>query len=83
MLCKLVAIINSVDCFAVLADETADISLHEQLSIGVLYIHEDQIREDFLQFVPVCNVTGKGLAFAIMSSLGKIGIKTIFKGSRI
>ncbi|GBO10412.1 hypothetical protein AVEN_238836-1 [Araneus ventricosus] len=46
------------------ADETTDICQIEQFSLCVQY-GEDQsykIREDFLTFFPVCDVTGAGLS---------------------
>lgn len=76
LLKKLANMINSAKCFTILADETTDISTLEQLSIGVRYIYEKQIREDFLQFVPVYDLTGKSLAKTILASLKNFGIKT-------
>ncbi|KAG8330379.1 hypothetical protein J6590_065414 [Homalodisca vitripennis] len=47
----------------VLADETTDISQIEQFSLCVRYVDEElfKIREDFLAFVPVYDVTGQGI----------------------
>lgn len=73
---KLVDMINSAECFTVLTDETTDISTNEQLSIGVRYIYNKELREDFLQFVPVYDLTGKSLATTILKSLEKFGIIT-------
>ncbi|KAL4148749.1 hypothetical protein QTP88_002913 [Uroleucon formosanum] len=58
---QLVSKINSAKCFTVLADETTDISGIEQL--------------DFLKFVPVHDVTGKGLATTVMDSLNELGLE--------
>lgn len=44
--------------YSVLADETTDISQVEQFSLCVRYV-DDKIREDFLTFVPVYDVTGE------------------------
>lgn len=46
--------------YSVLADETTDISEVEQFSPCLRYVDEDsfKIREDFLMFVPVHEVTG-------------------------
>ncbi|CAH1114851.1 unnamed protein product [Psylliodes chrysocephalus] len=38
-------------------DETTEVSMQEQTSIGVRYLHNNGIREDFLQFVPVSDLT--------------------------
>lgn len=73
---KVVDMINFAQCFTVLADETTDISTEEQLSIGVRYIYGKHIKEDFLQFVPVHDLKGKGLASVIVASLAKFGINT-------
>lgn len=68
---QLVSKINSAKCFTVLADKTTDISGIEQFSLCVRYleIFKTEIRKDFLKFVPVHDVTGKGLATALMDSL--------------
>lgn len=68
--------INSAQCFTVLADETTDVQGTEQLSLCVRYLdlQTNDIREDFLQFVPVTDVSGKGLASTILSSLNRIGV---------
>lgn len=75
MLNKLVNMINSAQCFTVLADETTDVSTQEQLSIGVRFLYNNPFREDFLQFVSVQDLTGKGLANIILKSLEKFGVK--------
>jgi len=73
---KLVTEINKAKCFAVLADETADISCIEEYSICARYYNEDTetICEHFLQFVPVVSVTGKSLATTLLISLEKFGL---------
>ncbi|XP_045478380.1 uncharacterized protein LOC123683377 [Harmonia axyridis] len=84
MLKKLVEMVNSAKCFTVLADETTDISTQEQASIGVRYLYNNDIKEDFLQFVPVSDLTGKtvsdltgkNLATVILKSLREFGIDT-------
>ena len=72
----LVSKINSAQCFSVLADETADIAGVEQLSLCARYVDAAVgcVREDFLQFVPIFDVTGKGLATVISTGLAKLGI---------
>ncbi|KAF0747872.1 zinc finger MYM-type protein 1-like, partial [Aphis craccivora] len=61
---KLVCKINQSKCYTVLADETCDISGVEQFSLCVRYFDKETktLREDFLKFVPVLDVSGKGLA---------------------
>ncbi|GBO13416.1 Zinc finger MYM-type protein 1 [Araneus ventricosus] len=62
--------------YSVLADETTDISQIEQFCLCVRYV-EDQsykIREDFLTFVPVYDVTGAGLANTVSETLSILGL---------
>lgn len=68
---KIVAKINKEKCFTVLADETADISGSELVSICAKYVGIDElvVREDFLQFVPTNHLTGKDLATLIIENL--------------
>lgn len=57
--------VNSARCFTVLADETTtDIAGIEQFSLCARYLDTTKMimREDFFKFVPVSDVTGKGLA---------------------
>eukprot|EP00102_Acyrthosiphon_pisum_P022223 XP_016659433.1 PREDICTED: 52 kDa repressor of the inhibitor of the protein kinase-like [Acyrthosiphon pisum] len=62
--------------FTVLADETSDVQGIEQFSLAVRYFDEEvnEIREDFLKFVPVHDVTGKGLATTIKKELQSLGL---------
>jgi hypothetical protein len=80
ILSKLVTRVNAARCFTVLADETTDVSGTEQFSLCVRYVDDTdstcKIREDFLQFVPIFDVTGKGLAKVILDSLRSFGINT-------
>ncbi|GBN84085.1 repressor of the inhibitor of the protein kinase [Araneus ventricosus] len=62
--------------YSVLADKTTDISQIEQFSLCVRYV-EDQsykIREDFLTFVPVYDVTSAGLANTVLETLSILGL---------
>jgi hypothetical protein len=56
--------------FSILADETTDVSTKEQMSIVVRYVDENSdskpvIREDFLDFLTVTDLSGEGLANVI------------------
>lgn len=79
---KIVERIKKSQCIAAIADETTDISGIEQFSVCVRYVDEidgkSKIREDFLCFVPVENVTGKELAKTLLSTYKKIGIDLNF-----
>lgn len=72
-------IINEVKnsgVYSVLADETTDISQIEQFSLCVSYFDDTlyNIREDFLPFVPVYDVTGAGLANTVLKTLSDLGL---------
>ncbi|XP_025416778.1 zinc finger MYM-type protein 1-like [Sipha flava] len=71
---KIVNKINEAKCFSILVDETSDISGIEQFSLCARYFYNGQINEDFLLFVPVTDVTGKGLASTLLTLLDLIGI---------
>ena len=75
ILADVVEKVNAAHCFSVLADETADISGTEQFALCVRYMDCDVgvVREDFLQFVPVFDVTGKSLATVLNDRLIRFG----------
>jgi len=74
ILYKIVKKINSSKSFCVLDDETADIAGVEQFSICARYIYNNEIKEDFLNFVPVESTTGENLARILIKSLEHFGI---------
>jgi len=78
LLNKVVSEVNAAKCFSILADETADISGIEQVSLCVRYIELNTLTltEEFLQFVPTSDMTGKGIANLILESLEQFGVDT-------
>ncbi|XP_008180592.1 zinc finger MYM-type protein 1-like [Acyrthosiphon pisum] len=78
LLSKIVNRVNKAKCFTVLLDETADIAGIEQVSICARYVNRETctLHEDFLQFVPTADLTGKGLATLILDNLKHFGIET-------
>ncbi|KAL4143541.1 hypothetical protein QTP88_005860 [Uroleucon formosanum] len=80
LLNKIVSRVNEAKCFSVLADETADVSGIEQVSLCVRYVELNTLKlhEDFLQFVPAVDMTGKGLAKLIIDNLQHFGIDTTY-----
>lgn len=76
LLQKVVRKVNDARCFAILADESTDNSVTEQLSMSARYVDLESmtINENFLQFVPVEDVTGKGIANSIQETLRRIGL---------
>jgi len=73
---ELVRKVNAARCFSVLADVMADVSGVEQFSLCVRYMDLELGKgtEDFLGFVPVYDLPGKGLAQVLVDSLCKRGI---------
>ncbi|KAE9542898.1 hypothetical protein AGLY_002809 [Aphis glycines] len=78
LLNKIVDRVNEAKCFTVLVDETADIAGIEQVFICVRYIDLKclELHEEFLQFVPTTDASGKGLSNLILDNLKKFGINT-------
>lgn len=72
---QIVKKISKSEFFSIIADETTDIAQVEQLSLCVRYVDEEivKIREDFISFIPVKDVTGTGLTATILESLKKLG----------
>ena len=76
------AIIESVkksQYFSVMCDETTDTSHHEQLCLCVRFVERSvdrhhTIREEFLQFQAVLDLTGEGLARTIITALESYGL---------
>ncbi|XP_065658045.1 zinc finger MYM-type protein 1-like [Hydra vulgaris] len=67
---------NSIG-FSVLADETADISGTKQLSIGIRFVNptkEQMIREEFLGFVPLNDISAASISDAILSKCLSLGL---------
>lgn len=60
--------VNDSKCFTVLADETTDISVIEQLALCVRYVDKNKkVNESFLKFIPVQSLTGNKLADSILN----------------
>lgn len=78
LLNKVVSKVNAVKRFSILADETADISGIEQVSLGVRYIELNTLTltEEFLQFIPTSDMTGKETANLILESFKQFGVNT-------
>jgi len=60
LLDKIVSKVNPSKYFSILADETADVSRVDQVScVRYVEMKHLELHEEFLQFVPILNVTGK------------------------
>ncbi|KAH6929705.1 hypothetical protein HPB50_005154 [Hyalomma asiaticum] len=73
---KIVRQANEAAFFSVLADETTDVSQTEQFSLCVRYVDptSSSIREDFLGFVPVDDVSASSLAHTLKRELLNLGL---------
>lgn len=73
---KIVENIKKSGFYSILADETTDISQVEQFSLCFRYVDENtmKIKEDFLTFIPVNDLTGVGLTKTIMDTIAKFGL---------
>ncbi|KAH9377219.1 hypothetical protein HPB48_008289 [Haemaphysalis longicornis] len=66
--------VNASGCFSILDDEATDISCTARLSLCVRYVDKHTTKhcvlpEDFLEFVPVYDLTCKILAHSILCTL--------------
>ena len=57
-----------------MADEVADVSNKEQLSISCRYVLDGGVKEVFVDFVEVARITGKEIASAIINSVCSWGL---------
>ncbi|CAN7978548.1 unnamed protein product [Ixodes persulcatus] len=73
---KIVEAVHKAGFFAVLADETSDVSQTEQFSLCVRYVESSTmtIREDFLCFVAIKDVFASNLAHTLKHELLKLGL---------
>ncbi|GBP49701.1 hypothetical protein EVAR_33455_1 [Eumeta japonica] len=65
--------VKEAEAYSVLADETADISGTEQLSIGLRYFDEEanEVQEMFVGFVELKGLDAKSIAYSIDEFLTK------------
>lgn len=73
---KILTRIKRARYFSILVDETQDISRKQQLALCVRYMDsiKEVIREDFLCFVIVTDVTALGLSNTVISTLNKFDL---------
>lgn len=60
--------------FALMVDETKDVSKQEQLSIVVRYMHQEKIHEEFLDFTAAEGLDADSLLNKILETLASCGI---------
>ena len=61
--------VKNAKYFSIIADEVTDVSNKEQLSLCLRYVHEDKVKEIFVDFIEVERITGKNLAENILQGL--------------
>lgn len=73
---KIVSKIKVAKFYTIIADETTDMSTKEQLSICIRYFDKAtfEIREDFIMFVDVVNLSGENIAQKIFKTLESLDI---------
>jgi len=71
---KIVEEINTAQFFAILADEMTDFSGQEQLSVCLRYVFDAAVRERFICFAVVTDLTGSGLVTQLLDILQSLGI---------
>ncbi|XP_053398293.1 zinc finger MYM-type protein 1-like [Mercenaria mercenaria] len=65
---------NSAGVFGFIADEATDAATMEQMALCVRYVHEDEVREDFIGFAECASTKGEALAEAFLQNLQELGV---------
>ena len=72
---KLVDEVSKAHFFSILADETTDCSNKEQLTLVIRFAdNQNQIREEFLDFVEVPSTTGEALSKLLLKQIRFLGL---------
>jgi hypothetical protein len=71
---KILNSIKTSGMYAIIVDEARDASRTEQMSICIRYVEECFVKERFLGFVHVTDLTAKGLAEVIVRTLNECGL---------
>ena len=64
--------VRSAELFSIMADETTDIARTEQFTLVIRYVHKSQIKEQFMGFSKVEDMTGLGVAEEIKKRLSEL-----------
>ncbi|CAG4956719.1 unnamed protein product [Parnassius apollo] len=78
---KIIGKVKKAQFFAILTDETTEISRMEQVSLCLRYVDlkdvkHHKIKEMFLEYIPTVDVTGSDLANLIITALKKHGLES-------
>jgi hypothetical protein len=68
--------VKAAKWFSICADETADTSGSEQLSLILRYVYEGHVYESLISVTAAVSLTGNDLAKLIVSKLGENGFET-------
>lgn len=66
--------VKEAEYFALLVDETKDLSKKEQLSFVLRYVYDCEIYEEFIGFRVAEDLTAEGLSDAIQDEMKRIGV---------
>ncbi|KAJ8884813.1 hypothetical protein PR048_011009 [Dryococelus australis] len=68
---------NNANCFSILGDETLDVSGQEQFSLCIRYVYNEGkavLREDFLYFLPIYDMSSKKMFKTILNTCENLGL---------
>lgn len=75
---RIISAANNSKAISILADETADISSHEQLSLGIRFVDkENNVREEFLGFEKLIIMDTKTVASTIINFFKRVGVNLV------
>lgn len=66
--------VNQSKYFAILGDETLDVSGIEQFSLCIWYIHQGTLREDFLSFLELYDLSGEVISERNVNKCKDLGL---------
>jgi hypothetical protein len=78
ILTKLVEKVKDAQWFSILVDETTDVGTIAQMTFCVRFVENEKVHEEFLQFIPVTDMTGKGLADIICKTINDLSLQPQF-----
>ena len=55
--------------YSIIADEVSDVANKEQLSLSLRYVHDEHVKEVFIDFIEVERITGQVLADTVLQCL--------------
>ena len=64
--------------FSVLVDETTDVGTVDQMTFCIRFVENGKVHEEFLQFIPITDMTGKGLADVICKTINDLNLQPEF-----